>query len=64
YASSPAASQAIAHAERVPSQALRLLARLATRPLDGGQFRCDCGWRSALPASFVAEYRAKWGLGA
>jgi hypothetical protein len=31
---------------------------------DGDQFQCDCGWRSALPASFVAEYRAKWGLGA
>ncbi len=29
---------------------------------DGSQFRCDCGWRSTLPASFVAEYRAKWGL--
>jgi hypothetical protein len=31
---------------------------------DGTQFRCDCGWRSALPADFVSEYRQKWGLGA
>ena len=31
---------------------------------DGTQFRCDCGWYSALPADFVSEYRQQWGLGA
>lgn len=27
---------------------------------DGEQFRCNCGWRSAFPAEFIAEYKAKW----
>ena len=29
---------------------------------DGEQFRCKCGWRSQLPADFIAEYKAKWNL--
>jgi len=27
---------------------------------DGDQFKCSCGWRSQLPAEFIAEYKAKW----
>lgn len=26
------------------------------------QFQCRCGWRSAFPRDFIAEYKAKWGL--
>jgi hypothetical protein len=30
---------------------------------NGQQFRCgQCGWVSAFPADFIAEYRAKWNL--
>ncbi len=30
---------------------------------NGKQFRCGlCGWESAFPADFLAEYRAKWNL--
>lgn len=30
---------------------------------NGHQFRCGhCGWVSAFPADFIAEYRAKWNL--
>jgi hypothetical protein len=31
---------------------------------DGEQFKCKCGWRSQFPADFIAEYKAKWGIGA
>lgn len=28
----------------------------------GEQFKCThCGWVSAFPADFIAEYKAKWG---
>lgn len=28
----------------------------------GTQFRCgSCGWVSAFPADFIAEYKAHWG---
>lgn len=31
---------------------------------DGEQFICKhCGWRSAFPPEFIAEYKAKWSLG-
>lgn len=30
---------------------------------DGEQFKCLCGWRSEFPADFIAEYKAKWGIG-
>jgi hypothetical protein len=27
----------------------------------GEQFKCgECGWVSAFPVEFIAEYRAKW----
>lgn len=30
---------------------------------DGAQFICpDCGWRSEFPETFIARYKAKWGL--
>lgn len=29
----------------------------------GAQFRCGhCGWTSAFPADFIAQYKAKWGM--
>lgn len=27
---------------------------------DGKQFWCDCGWRSAFDAEFIAKYKARW----
>jgi len=31
----------------------------------GSQFRCGrCGWVSQFPDDFIAEYKAKWGIGA
>lgn len=30
---------------------------------DGHQFKCMCGWRSEFPEDFIAEYKAKWGIG-
>jgi hypothetical protein len=31
---------------------------------NGEQFACRaCGWVSQFPSDFIAEYKAKWGIG-